>query len=144
MTASLLLLVRARARVCALPLSSVVETFRPLDLRPVSDLPIPAFVLGVAVIRGEPVPVVDLGALLGLAEPASPKRWLTLRLGGRFVALAVEDVLRVVPAERLDRKPLPPLLSGAKAVDALGTLDGEFLSVLETGRLVPDETWSAL
>ena len=146
MTASLLLLVRARARVCALPLSAVVETLRPLPLQPVSDLPVPAFVLGLSVIRGEPVPVVDLGALLALPGDPRPRRWATLRLGARRVALAVEDILKIVPADRLDRRPLPPLLSGAGpgAVDALGTLDGEFLSVLETGRLIPDEAWSGL
>jgi purine-binding chemotaxis protein CheW len=146
MTAPLLLLVRARARVCALPLSSVVETLRPLPLQPVSDLPVPPFVLGLSVLRGEPVPVVDLGALLGLPEEARPRRWAALRLGARRVALAVEDVLKIVPGDRLDRRPLPPLLGGAgpRAVDALATLDGEFLALLETGRLVPDEVWSGM
>lgn len=141
MTSPLLLLVRARARVCALPLSAVVETFRPLPLRPVSDLPLPPFILGLAVVRGEPVPVVDLGALLGLEEPAHARRWVTLRLGARRVALAVEDVLNVVPDEGLDRKALPPLLGGSSrgAVDALAALDGQFLSLLDTARLVPED-----
>lgn len=141
MTSSQLLLVRARGRVCALPLPSVVETLRPLPLQPVSDLPLPAFILGLAVIRGEPVPIVDLGALLGFAEAPAPRRWVVLRLGARRVALAVEDVLKIVSGQGLERRSLPPLLGGAgkRAVDALSTLDGEFLSLLDTGSLVPDE-----
>lgn len=145
MTSSLVLLVRARSRVCAFPLSGVVEILRPLALSPVSDLPVPPYLLGLAVLRGEPVPVVDLGALLGAGEDAAPRRWVTLRVGERRVALAVEDVLRVAPAEEVERRPLPPLLTGAgrSAVDALSSLDGEFLSVLNTARLIPEEVWEA-
>lgn len=145
MTSPLLLLLRARSRVCALPLTAVVEILRPLPLQPVSDLPLPRFVLGLSTLRGEPVPVVDLGALLGSDEPALPRRWISLRLGARRAALAVEDVLRVARAEEVERRPLPPLLGGAGrgAVEALSQLDREFLALLDTARLVPDEVWGA-
>jgi purine-binding chemotaxis protein CheW len=145
MTSSLVLLVRARARVCAFGLGGVVEILRPLPLRPVSDLPVPSFLLGLSVIRGQPVPVVDLGDLLGAREEAAPTRWVTLRVGERRVALAVEAVLRVARGEELERRPLPPLLAGAgrSAVEALSTLDGEFLSLLDTARLVPEDVWGA-
>ena len=48
--------------MCALPLVHVLEVMRPLPLEKVE--PAPAFLLGLAVIRGEPLPVVDVAALL--------------------------------------------------------------------------------
>ena len=51
-------LVQAGLHLCALPLGAVIETLRPLPLRPLAGAP--AGVLGVAVVRGSPVPVIDL------------------------------------------------------------------------------------
>jgi purine-binding chemotaxis protein CheW len=60
------LLTRVGARLCAVPLAHAVETMRLLPVSPLADAP--PFVRGLAIIRGQAVPVVDLGALLG--EPA--------------------------------------------------------------------------
>lgn len=140
----LMLLVQARTRVCALPLSHVVETMRPLPIQPVPVAP--AFILGLSVIRGEPVPVVDLGALLGCPEPAQSRRLVAVRMGERRAALAVEAVLRIVSETALERRALPPLLrsAGDRTVAAVSALDREFLSILETAHLVPHELWSRL
>src|SRR5580692_5756315 len=59
----LALLCRVQARWCALPLRHVIETMRPLPTSPIPGAP--AFVDGLAVIRGAPVPVVSLSRLLG-------------------------------------------------------------------------------
>lgn len=136
------LLVRAGARVCALPVESVLETMRPL---PISTLPeAPPFVSGVAVIRGEPVPVVDLHALLGGGAPGVAARFVTVRAGARSVALAVERVLGI-EALTASAAAAPPLLSGASAaaVEALASRDGDLLVVLSAARLVPDEVHRA-
>jgi purine-binding chemotaxis protein CheW len=110
---------------------------RPLPVTPLAGAP--AFVQGLSVIRGTPVPVVDLGALLSGSDPAKPTRFVTLRLDGRCVALAVEGVLgiRELPGTLSS---LPPLLAdaSAEAVSALGILDAELVLVLEAARLVPD------
>jgi purine-binding chemotaxis protein CheW len=120
-----------------LPLKHVVETMRPLPVSPLAGAP--PFVCGLSVIRGLPGPVVDLGALLSGSEPASPTRFVTLRLEDRRVALAVEAVLGI--QELPDTLgSLPKLLAeaSAEAVSAVGTLDAELLLVLEAARLMVD------
>jgi purine-binding chemotaxis protein CheW len=142
-SAARVLVFRARNRLCALPLSSVVETMRPLPIEPVEGAP--PFLAGVSVIRGAPVPVVDGGSLLD-AGAASPTRLIILRTGDRRVALRVDEVIgiRMLPAGSL--QDLPPLLQDARreAVEAIGTLDAEFLVVLSGSRLVPDSVWADL
>jgi purine-binding chemotaxis protein CheW len=116
---------------------------RPLAVAPLPGAP--AFVRGLSVIRGRPVPVVDLGALLSSSEPSKPTRFVTLRLDGRCVALAVEAVLSIqeLPGTLSS---LPPLLAeaSAEAVSAVGMLDAELILVLEAARLVPDAVWKGL
>ncbi len=143
MPGGLALLCRARTRLCALPLRYVVETMRPLSVVPLAGAP--QFVSGISVIRGTPTPVVDLGVLLLPLEPAATTRLVTLRLGQRTVALALEGVLGVrgLPDTLAS---LPPLLGDAStvSVSAVARLDEELLLVLEATRLVPDSVWAAL
>ena len=130
-----LLLVRLRADLLGLPLSSVAETMRPL---PCSPLPgAPPFVLGAALIRGVVTPVVDLAGALGRPQLEAPRRLVTVRAGARAVALAVDDVLGVRRLEAAQLVGLPPLLEPATAaVSALAVLDRELLLVLEAGHFV--------
>ncbi|HVZ36331.1 MAG TPA: chemotaxis protein CheW, partial [Polyangiaceae bacterium] len=67
-----MLVCRVRARLCALPVTQVVETLRPLPAERLAGMP--AFVTGVGMIRGEPVPIVDPGLLLGDETRAAPSR----------------------------------------------------------------------
>ncbi len=137
------LLCRVRTRVCALPLEHVLETMRPLPIEPLSGAP--RFVRGLAIIRGSPVPVIDAARLLG-AEEAPPARFVTLRVGDRRVALAVDEVLGVGAGAEQSLEALPPLLGevAADVVEAIGTLDAHLLLVLRGGRLVPDRVWETL
>jgi purine-binding chemotaxis protein CheW len=126
------------------PVEHLIETMRPL---PVAGLPsAPPFVRGVARIRGAAVPVVDVGTLLGEAEPAASGRFVTVKAGDRPVALAVEAVLGLRTLPGASFGVLPPLLGQAEAgvVGALGALDGELLVVLNAARSVPDPVWRAL
>jgi len=110
----------------------------------------PAFVAGVSIIRGAPVPVVDAAALLDGAatrEVATrPGRLVTLRVGERHVALAVDEVLGVRAIPAADLRELPPLLGEARGdgVAWLGAHDDGLLVVLEGTRLIPDSLWAAL
>ncbi len=61
------LLCRIAGRLCAVPLESVLETMRPGATEPLAEAP--RFVLGLAIIRGEPMPVVDMGRLISEAQP---------------------------------------------------------------------------
>ena len=129
---------RFAGRTCALPLVNIIETMRPLPIDTLAGAP--AFVLGVAVVRGTPVPVVDARRLFGVPT-GDATRWVTLRVASRMVALAVDSVVGVNMVPREELRELPPLLAhaAAGAIDALGTADSELLIVLQTARLVPDE-----
>jgi len=137
------LVCRVATRICALPLDVVIETMRPLPVEPLAGAP--GFIAGLAIIRGEPVPVVDAARLLG-AEAGAPRRFVTLRVGARPVALAVDAVLgvRMVAADRLSA--LTPLIGAVAgdAVVAIGTLDAQLLVVLEAARLVPDAVFALM
>ena len=77
---------------------------------------------------------------------APPQRFVTLRLGRRCVALAVDAVIGVRRLEPGALGDLPPLLAHAAAdtVDGIGTLDAELLLALRAARLVPESAWAAL
>jgi purine-binding chemotaxis protein CheW len=137
------LLCRTGTIICALPLPSVRETMRPLPIAPLAG--VPPFVLGVAIIRGAPTPVIDTGRLLG--TPGSfAARFVTTNVLGRISALAVDSVLGVRALPDSSLAELPPLLHdvGAESVVALGVLDASLLMLLETSRMVPEPVWSAL
>jgi purine-binding chemotaxis protein CheW len=138
------LICRSNSCLCALPLESVAETMRPLPVEPLA--PAPAFVLGVTVIRGAATPVVDIALLLGSLASVPPQRFVTLKIGVRHVALAVEGVIGVhaLPAAGLDE--VPALLSGAanETVSAISTLDAQLLLVLQSARLVPESVWATI
>jgi purine-binding chemotaxis protein CheW len=137
------LIVTLQSRVCALPLSQVIETMRPLPVEPIAG--VPSFVRGVAIIRGIPTPVVDLGAMLG-APCEEMQRFVTVRCADKQVALCVNTVLDVRNLEEATIQELPPLLRGASkdVVEMIGTLDEQFLMILRTGWQLPDEVWQAM
>jgi purine-binding chemotaxis protein CheW len=142
------LLCRIGSRIGALTLKDVRETMRPLPIEPLAGTP--PFVLGLAIVRGFPAPVIDAGRLLGpSASPSTPissARFISLKLGERTAALAVDAVLDVRSLAAGILADIPPLLgeAGADLVSALGTLDTELLLVLEAARLVPDSVWSVM
>jgi len=126
------------------PLSHVVETMRPLPVQPRAGMP--PFVRGLSVIRGASIPVVDLGALLGLPAAAQPTRFVSLRAGERRIALAVEEVIGVRALASVSLETLPPLLQRARprVIDLVGRLDASLLIVLQDSRFVPDWAWKSL
>ena len=135
------LLVRAGAQICAIPLRHVVETMRPLPLSPLSG--VPPFVQGAAVVRGEAAPVVHLSALLGRGGSGPPKRLVLIRSGSRRVLLGVDTVVRVAELPPVDGVPLLEEAAGG-AIAALGALDRDLLAVLDASRLVPEDVWEAM
>lgn len=106
----------------------------------------PGFVLGLAIIRGAPTPVVDAGALLGEHGEGQPTRFVVMRVQERRVALAVEAVLGVKRLAGETLQALPPLLRHAAddVVAAIGTLDAQLLTVLGGGYLLPPAVWEQL
>lgn len=139
----IMLLCIAGGRLCALPIGQVVETMRPQPIEPLPGAP--PFVCGLSIIRGVPLPVLDVARVLG-AKPVRATRFVTVLVGGRQVAFAVDRVLgvREIPGPLLAE--LPPLLrdAGADLVSAIASLDAALLLVLNSGRLAPSESWGAL
>lgn len=137
------LVCRVQSRLCGLPLDAVEETLRPQPLRPLSAAVV--HVQGLARIRGDWVPVVDLAGLLGLTA-APVGRYVVVRAGGRRVALAVAQVLGLQALAEDAVSTLPPLLrdSAHGAVAALAERDDELIAVLDEARLLPDDWLAAL
>lgn len=137
------------SRFCGLPLAHVVEIMRPLKLATLTNLP--RFVAGFAVIRGRPTPVVSARRLLDadateLETAATDARYVSIELGARRAALAVDAVIGVRSVERGQLAELPSLGDEASSgvVLALGLFDRELLFVLERSRLLPQTVWDRL
>jgi purine-binding chemotaxis protein CheW len=131
------LVCRAGGHLCALPLAEVAETMRPLPLEQVSGAP-PAM-HGLSIIRGLPVPVVDLGLMLGAAA-SEPGRLVTVKVSARTVALALDSVVGIWAIEREECTALPPLLRDAgETVSAIGSRDAELLLFLSAARTITPE-----
>jgi purine-binding chemotaxis protein CheW len=138
------LLCRIGSRIGALTLNDVREVMRPLPIEPLAGAP--PFVLGLAIVRGFPTPVIDAGRLLGPVALPSPARFVSLRLGERTAALAVDAVLDVRSLAAGNVADIPPLLreAGSEVASAIGALDTKLLLVLEAARLVPESLWDAI
>jgi purine-binding chemotaxis protein CheW len=137
----LAVVVRAGTQLCALELAHVVEVMRPLPVEPLPG--VPDCVLGVALVRGAPVPVVALEALLGpTRSDAAPARFVSLRVGEQRAALAVGEVVGVVDLARDGLAGLAGLAD--EPIAEVGRLDARLLHVLAAARLVPAEAWREL
>lgn len=137
------LVCRAAGHSCALPLGNVRETMRLLPIEALAGAP--PVVLGLARVRGSIVPVIDLGRLFD-ADDGEPRALVTVALGNRIVALAVDRVLGVHRIADDALQALPPLLRGAAGdvVETIGTLDEELLLFLGTARLASHAALAAL
>jgi purine-binding chemotaxis protein CheW len=134
--ATIWLLCKAAEYICALPSEQVVEVMRLLPIRAIAQAP--PFVRGIATIRGQSVPVVDVGLLLG-TESVSARYLVTVRVDERQVALAMDRIIDVRQLPKAGAE-MPPLLSRAagEAITSIEALDHELLLRLKTARLVPN------
>lgn len=117
---------------------------RPLPVSPVASAP--PFVRGVSIVRGEPIPVIHLAALLGGTAMNDARRFVLLRVPERRLALEVDEVLGLRGLSAAELGAFPPLLQRTAGghLEMLGTLDGQLLGALRTARLLPAELWSGL
>jgi purine-binding chemotaxis protein CheW len=141
---SLALVCRSGAMLLALPLDAVAETLRTPPVQALADQP--RFVRGVAIVRGAPLPVVDVAALLGGPAGAQAARLVTLKLGPRRVGLALDAVLGVRPLDAERLHDVPPLLQQASS-DLLGgmaALDDELLLALRGAVALPPSVWDEI
>ena len=137
-----LLIVRTGSRLCAFPLDTVIESLRPQPVERFAAAP--AYVLGIALIRGLPVPVIDLGWLLSGHGLADARRWVTLRLGRSPAAVSVDEVIGVRSVEDSSLQESPSLLGIVPAAARLGGLDSELLALLQVAQLISEEDWQRI
>jgi purine-binding chemotaxis protein CheW len=137
------LVFRAGTHLCALDVAHVLEVMRPLPVRPLPG--VPPFVSGVSVVRGGPVPVVDVAVLVGGGDQCAT-RFVTVSGGRCPAALAVGSVLGVRRIPAGSGRDLPPLLGvvSAEALEGMAVADGEPLLLLRGARIVPDAVWAVL
>lgn len=124
--------IRVGEVACLIPLGDVLEVLRPLAVEPVAGMP--AWVRGVALVRGAPTPVVALGTLLGI-RAGEPRRWVRIRGDRGATVLEADEVFGVVEMEAGE---LPALLrERGGALAAVAARDAELLRVLEAARVQP-------
>jgi purine-binding chemotaxis protein CheW len=137
------LLCRAAAILCALPLEHVIEIMRALPLEQLAGTP--RYVRGLSIVRGVPVPVVDVGLIIG-GQAAQSSRLIAVRAATRMIALGVDAVMGIAAIAADAFGEMPPLLqdTAADTIGAIGARDSDFLVVLRTARLVPDDVLAKL
>lgn len=120
---------------CIVPIAAVIETLRPLPIEPLARPDTP-FVRGAAIVRGAPVPVVDVARLLQVAGDVAARFVLVRTADGRRVALLVDEVIGLGAIDA--SAAVPPLLRdvAASTVAHLGALDAQLAAVLDATRLV--------
>jgi purine-binding chemotaxis protein CheW len=135
------LVFRAGPHLAAIGLEHVTEVLRPLPVEALAG--VPPYVRGVCVLRGSPVPVVDLATLLGDGNGNSgTHRFVGVRTGTQHAALAVGPVtgIRDLPLDLLyDLSSVAGPVCGS-----VGTAGREPLLLLSVARVVPDSVWEAL
>ncbi|MBX3167229.1 MAG: chemotaxis protein CheW [Candidatus Eremiobacteraeota bacterium] len=140
------LLCRLATSWCALGLQGLGEVMRPQPVERVAGLP--EFVDGLAVIRGEALPVVNLPRLLcGSRSPeGTQERFVTAHSQGRQLALRVDEVAGIFPLKSEIWHALPSLLDGLQGdhLAALGSLDGDLVMLLRRTNLLSEADWEVL
>lgn len=111
---------------------------------PATPLPrSPAFVRGVINLRGAVLPIVDLGARLGLrvTDPTDRHVIMVAQVGGRTVGLLVDAVSDIIQLTDEAVQPTPEVASDQVRAFVRGiftTAEGRMISLLELDWLIPD------
>jgi purine-binding chemotaxis protein CheW len=138
------LVVRSQKWLCAIPVRDVIETYRPVPVQRIAG--VPAYVRGLAVVRGQAVPVVSLSALLNGKVMSRGSRFVSLRVKDRIIALEVDQVLGVRPLNQALLNASSPLIfeANAELFKTLGSLDGELFALLDSTRILRGELLQTL
>lgn len=102
----------------------------------------PAYVRGVINLRGTVLPVIDLGARLGLAvaEPTARHVIIVARIGERTVGLLVDAVSDILTVSDETVQPAPDV--GCEAVRAFSrgilAVDGRMISLIALDNILPE------
>ena len=102
----------------------------------------PATSCGVVNLRGAMLPIVDLGALLGLPATAPTKQnvIIVVEAGGQVAGLLVDGVSDILTLTNEMLQPAPPIAAGAGIANIAGLVEveGHLLTLLHLDTLVSD------
>ncbi len=131
--------------VFGVPVEAVLEI---LDMQPVFAVPeAPAYMLGLIVLRGRSVPVLDLRTRLGLPSipPTETTRILVLEVevSGRplVLGLVADRVIEVVALAAREIEPAPDIgvRWRSEYISGVGHRDARFVIILDLPRLFSTE-----
>ncbi|NJC39818.1 purine-binding chemotaxis protein CheW [Brevundimonas alba] len=110
---------------------------------PATPLPrAPGYMKGVINLRGAVLPIVDLGARLGLStsEPTARHVIMVAHIGGRTVGLLVDAVSDIIQLTEDAVQPTPDVASDQVRtfVKGIFAVDGRMISLLELEWIVPE------
>jgi len=110
---------------------------------PATPLPrTPSFMKGVINLRGAVLPIIDLGARLGLStsEPTARHVIMVVSVGDRTVGLLVDAVSDILDLTDDLVQPTPDVASDQvkSFVKGIFAVDGRMISVIEIDRLLPE------
>ncbi|MBI2568903.1 MAG: purine-binding chemotaxis protein CheW [Candidatus Schekmanbacteria bacterium] len=121
----------------------IVKTREILRLLPIRSLPnTPPFLEGVATVRGELIPIIDLRKRFasGSAGPERDARIVVLRSEEAVdIGVIVDAVCEIAVVETADLKAAPPLLTMLDAAYLLGIAerkDGGAVAIIDTDKLL--------
>ena len=120
----------------ALPVTQVLEVAELGQLAPVPGSP--ASVLGVRNLRGQVLPVIDLGTVLGTAHENRGGKLVIAEESGRRAGFAIDEVTDVAELPGPVQDADSPFLSGSALVegDLVGIVDiGGVFAAVERGAL---------
>jgi purine-binding chemotaxis protein CheW len=109
----------------AVDIQRVREIINPLPVTPVPRAP--GFIEGVIRLRSEVIPVVSVRKRFGLpaTTPTRKSRFLVVRIGGRRIALVVDEVTEVVRLARGEIRPAPEFPDATGPRFFMGVCGGE-------------------
>jgi len=103
----------------------------------------PAFVDGIANLRGDVIPVVSLKQKFNLAENQVTEltRLIVINNGNRRTGFVVDDASEVITISDKDIEEAPPMIVGAdrKYIQGVGKIDKRILIILDLHKLLTEE-----
>lgn len=121
----------------ALPLDQVTRAIRMVAFSTIPKMA--AYVQGMITLAGKVIPVMDLRRYFGQKpkEPELTDRLLIVRVENQTVAVAVDEVLKVLTFTAQQMEPPPPNVSRSPALVAAAYRDDDLILVLDACRLLP-------
>ena len=131
------LVVHVRGEVYGLPVDHLTSVYDDVSVTPVPCTP--AFVSGIANLRGHIVPVLELGELLNVpgSKTTTSKSLVVASNDQMTIAFHVDVIGDVLATNRDEVSPVPASLSGEQSTYIIGILPGD-IALVDMDALLTD------